>query len=69
MTRNPRRIITHKFEWRGILLVVRHQTDYLWPGTSHVEIYVARPKWAERGQNSQGCLFRQRRLTFRLSGT
>ena len=27
-----RHIITDKIEWRGILLTVRHQADYLWPG-------------------------------------
>ena len=41
-----RRIVTDKIEWRGILLVIRHQHDYLWPGTSHVEVHVVRPKRA-----------------------
>ena len=41
-----RRIIARKLVWRGILLVIREQHDYLWPGQSHVEVYVVRPKHA-----------------------
>ena len=41
-----RRIITHKLMWRDILIIVREQADYLWPGQSHIEIHVARPKRA-----------------------
>ena len=37
---------TSKIEWRGILLIVRTQADYLWQGQSHIEVYVARPKRA-----------------------
>lgn len=35
---------TYKIVWRGILLVIRHELDYLWKGTSHIEIHVVRPK-------------------------
>ena len=38
MTKRP--IKTHKLTWRGIALVIREQHDYLWPGQSHVEVYV-----------------------------
>ena len=38
MTKRP--IVTHKINWRGISLVIREQHDYLWPGQSHVEVYV-----------------------------
>ena len=41
-----RRTIMHKIKWQDILLVVREQHDYLWPGQSHVEIHVVRPKRA-----------------------
>ena len=41
-----RRTITHKVMWRDILLIIREQADYLWPGHSHIEIHVARPKRA-----------------------
>lgn len=35
---------TYKIVWRGILLVIRHELDYLWKGSSHIEIHVVRPK-------------------------
>lgn len=41
-----RRIVTHKIEWHDILLVIHEQHDYLWPGQSHIEVYVVRPKHA-----------------------
>ena len=41
-----RTIITHTIEWHGVLLVVRHRADYLRPGSSHIEVYVVRPKRA-----------------------
>ena len=28
----------YKIVWRDILIVIRHELDYLWKGTSHVEI-------------------------------
>ena len=30
-----KRPATYKIEWRGVLIVIRHELDYLWPGTSH----------------------------------
>ncbi len=39
-----RRIITHKLMWRDIFLTIREQADYIWPGQSHIEIHVVRPK-------------------------
>lgn len=41
-----RRITTHKIEWRGFLLFVREEADYLWPGQTHITTYVVRPKRA-----------------------
>ena len=35
---------TYKIVWRDILIVIRHELDYLWKGTSHNEIHVVRPK-------------------------
>ena len=37
---------TYKIVWRDILIVIRHELDYLWKGTSHIEIHVVRPKAA-----------------------
>ena len=41
-----KRPATYKIEWRGVLIVIRHELDYLWPGTSHIEVHVVRPKRA-----------------------
>ena len=41
-----KRITTYRIEWRGIRLVLRHQLDYLWPGTSHIEVTVVTPQHA-----------------------
>lgn len=35
---------TYKIAWRDILIVIRHELDYLWKGTSRIEIHVVRPK-------------------------
>ena len=35
---------TYKIFWRDIAIVIRHELDYLWPGTSHIEVHVVRPK-------------------------
>ena len=49
---------TYKIEWRGVLIVIRHELDSLWPGTSHLEVHVVRPRRApipitETGYRSQ----------------
>ena len=33
---------TYKIVWRDILIVIRHELDYLWKGTSHIEIHAVR---------------------------
>lgn len=37
---------TYKILWRDIHIVIRHELDYLWKGTSHIEVHVVRPKRA-----------------------
>ena len=39
-------LTTYKNVWRDILIVIRHELDYLWKGTSHIEVHVVRPKRA-----------------------
>ena len=41
-----KRPATYKIIWRDIHLVIRHELDYLWKGTSHVEVHVVHPKRA-----------------------
>ena len=41
-----KRPTTYRIVWRDILIVILHELDYLWNGTSHIEVHVVRPKRA-----------------------
>ena len=41
-----KRPTTYKIVWRDIQIVIRHELDYLWQGSSHIEVHVVRPKRA-----------------------
>ena len=41
-----KRPTTYRIVWRDTQIVIRHELDYLWKGTSHIEVHVVRPKRA-----------------------
>lgn len=42
-----RNIITRTIRWRDYFLTIRERHSYIWPDSSHIEIYVVRPKRAK----------------------